>query len=371
MFQTKLILTLTIINVALAIEAYSQKSEPDIIPLQNFTGYYAVGVKPNKPFFRSRWYLRDNQLYTIYDSDEDRLLEPYEDGQLKYNIFLNEEDVPEVLDDTTYYLVLNFKEEVLESFKVLRPRKDWPTDLYGYRISKLDDLAVDTEEKLTQQLITDHFRFEYSNQDSSIIAGMAETLEERYKVLLSDFELSSLTTTKVRIYPDKPTYNNAVLTPNAPIWQMGRVWDNNEIRMLSPISAQNLTGEKMEINLLTLHEFVHAIHLNLIEDGITVPGWLWEGLAMYKGCCQWTNNPFELDYMKKGKFPSLAQIEKDRSNEMKYDLGYYLIKYIDEKYGWSKVLALIKSNGNLKSALGIPQKQFEKGFYADLKRQYN
>lgn len=340
------------------------------IPLEQFVGYYDIGIKPGKPFFRSRWYLREGKLFVVYDSDQDRELQLYEHGKLKYNIVMDESELPEVLDDTTYYLILNVEENKLKSFIVKRPRRDWPTDLYGSRNEKLSPLAVDTEESLTETTSSDHFTIKYSYQDATFIPELSKTLEGRYDELLSTFGLENLPTTTIRIYPDLETYHNAVLTPGAPNWQMGRAWDSNEIRMLSPIMAEKESGETINLNEIVLHEFVHCIHLNLISETTRVPSWFWEGLAIYKGCCKWTENPKELDYIKKKKYPSLKQINKARSSQIKYDLGYYLIEYIDKKYGWNKVLELIDSNGNIKSTLGVSNKHFEKAFYSYINSEY-
>ncbi|MTI40968.1 hypothetical protein [Fulvivirga lutimaris] len=342
----------------------------DQIPLEQFVGYYDVGIKPGKPFFRSRWYLREGKLFAIYDSDKDRELQLYENGKLRYNIVMDESELPEVLDDTTYYLILNVEEKKLKSFIVKRPRRDWPTDLYGARNEKLSPLAVDTEESLKETTSTDHFTIQYSYQDAALIPKLSSTLEDRYDNLLSTFGVENLPITNIRIYPDLETYHNAVLTPDAPNWQMGRAWDSNEIRMLSPITAEKESGEAINLNEIVLHEFVHCIHLNLINETTRVPGWFWEGLAMYKGCCKWIENPKELDYVKKKKYPSLKKISNERNSEMKYDLAYYLIEYIDKKYGWDKVLELIDSNGNVESTLGVSNKGFEKAFYTYIDEEY-
>ncbi|MEM9297395.1 MAG: hypothetical protein AAGA64_03325 [Bacteroidota bacterium] len=344
--------------------------QPEKIPLEQFVGYYDVGVKPNRPFFKSRWYLRAGKLYTIYDSDQDRLFEPYENGVFKSHIVFDENDLPAVKDDTTYYLILNFQADKLQSFKVIRPRSEWPTDLYGYRNEKLSGLAVDTEFELTEYHKTRHFSIRHSLQDNNLVGHIGKSLESRYNGLLKDFKMDTLPVTRINIYPDLGTYHNAVLTPGAPSWQMGRVWDKNDIRMLSPATAKEITGEEMDLNELVLHEFIHSLHLNLIKDGTRVPGWFWEGLALYKGCCQWTESPFELDYIKKKKYPALSKIEKDRTSQMKYDLGFYILEFIDKKYGWDKILELIQSNGDIKLSLGLTARQFEKELYQYLQVEY-
>ena len=340
------------------------------IPLEKFVGYYQVGVKPNKPFFMSRWYLKEGKLFTIYDSDKDRELVPYQNGELSPTIFLSEKEVQVKEKDSTYYLVLNFEEEQLESFRVIRPRSEWTNDLYGYRIKQWDKYAIDTEKKLTYSYKTDHFEFECSPLDSAQIPELGNYLEDKYRKLLSDFEIDELPNTKIRIYPDYDSYHNAVLTPNAPKWQRGRAWNNDEIRMLSPITVKKETGEEVQLKNVVLHEFIHCLHLSLIKDGTRVPGWLWEGVAMYKGCCQWVENPTELDYLKQGKTPSLKQISNDSSFLNKFDLVFFIIKYLEEQFGWKKVLQLIHSNGQFKGVLEISEKDFKKKFYGYLEERY-
>ena len=72
-----------------------------IRPLEQFVGYYDVGVRPNEPFFKSRWYLRDGKLFAIYDSDYDRIFEPYENGKPRANVSFKEEDLQITDTDST------------------------------------------------------------------------------------------------------------------------------------------------------------------------------------------------------------------------------------------------------------------------------
>ncbi|MEO9869067.1 hypothetical protein [Ekhidna sp.] len=361
----------TVLSFAFSILLLQSFSQSDQLPaLDQFVGYYDVGVRPNKPLFRSRWYLKDDRLFIIYDSDIDRELIPYENGGLKPTIFLSEGEMKITDSDSTYYLVLNFENDQLESFRVFRPRSEWPTDLYGYRNEDLSDLAVNTESELRYSYNTDHFLLEYSVIDTAKTPAVAVALEEKFEDLIRDFEITGFPITTIRIYPDLKTYHNAVLTPGAPQWQMGRAWDENEIRMLSTIVAEEIREEKIDPYEMILHEFIHCIHLSLISDTQRAPGWLWEGIAVYKGCCKWTDNPYELEFLKEGKYPSLKQIERDRTSQLKYVLGYYLIEYIDSTYGWTAVLDLIKTNGDIKRSLNISVKNFQKDFYDNLERRY-
>lgn len=336
-------------------------------PLSQFVGYYNVGIKPNKPFFKSRWYLKDGALYTIYDSDIDRKFEPYSGGKLSYNVVYDEKDLPEIKEsDTTYYVVLTFKKDRLEQFKVIRPRKEWPTDLYGYRIPELDELAVNAEKQMTQELRTDNFRFIYSRKDDLFVKSFSSKIESLYNRLLDEFRSEPLPVTTYKLYPDLESYHNGVLTPGAPEWQKGRVWTENEIKLVSPTYLETELNEPISDDLL-IHEYVHIIHWNKFGDPGNIPKWLWEGVALYKGCCAWDDID-QLDYLKKEKFPSLKKI--NWNGEFQYQLGYYLIEFIDAKWGWEKVIELMTNNGDIEVTLSLSVKTFEKEFYDYLKNEY-
>ncbi|NQZ74734.1 MAG: hypothetical protein HRT61_01275 [Ekhidna sp.] len=338
--------------------------------LDQFVGYYDVGVRPNRPFFKSRWYLKEGKLFTIYDSDIDRAFVPYVDGAPATTVFFSEEEVEITDTDSTYYLVLNFEDDQLESFRVIRPRSEWPTDLYGYRNEALNELAIHTEEALSNRTETEHFIFEYSDIDTMLIPDVASKLEVNYSSLIEQFGLEDFPKTTIRIYPNLETYHNAVLTPGAPQWQMGRAWDTNEIRMLSTVVAKEIMGEIDDTAELILHEFIHCIHLSMIPDTQNPVGWLWEGIATYKGCCKWINSPYEHKGLKKRKKITLKSIDKDRTFELKYVLGYFLIEYIEQTFGWDSVLDLIRTNGDIAQSLGLSVKDFERDFNDYLAQNY-
>lgn len=319
-----------------------------------YVGYYDVGVKPGAPFFKARVYQRDANLYIIFDGDNDHKLVADADGTIRFD----EETL------MRYRLTFNFKDDKAVSFKVARPRDEWPTDLYGERIPSLDKYATDTEERLTNTFSSSHFTVQFANRDSAAAQDILSSLEIKYDTLISSFGLHATSTVSIKIYPDVDTYHNAVLTPGAPAWQMGRAWTKTEIRILSPQVAEQVSKESINAGEIVLHEFVHCLHLHLVKSATRVPGWLWEGVAMYKGCCRW-NDPKDLGYIKNKKYPSLKQIEQDKTFQKKYDLGYNIIEFMAKSYGWNKVVDLMKKNGDIEAVLGMTAKEFERAFYAN------
>ncbi|WP_367388135.1 hypothetical protein [Lewinella sp. LCG006] len=314
------VIVLNLVFLPILLTGQATEDSDEIKPLEQFVGYYDVGTKPNKPFFRSRWYLKEGKLYTIYDSDIDRKFEPYENNKLRYNVFYDEENLPEIDEnDTTYYVVLTFEESQLKSFKIIRPRKEWETDLYGYRNSDLSPFAIYTEQELTNTHSTKNFRYNYSDEDEDFIMDFSRNIEANQPGLLDDFGLDNVPITTYKIYPNLETYHNSVLTPEAPEWQQGRVWTENEIRLVSPV---NLEMEDPGLNSsdLLIHEYIHCLHWNKVGDPNSIPKWLWEGVALYKGCCEWGNLK-GLDYLNNGDYPTLKEI--NRNSGFQYELGYY------------------------------------------------
>ncbi len=356
-----------IVLVPDALFAQQGRSENKVRPLEQLVGYYDVGTKPNKPFFKSRWYLKDGELYTIYDSDIDRKFTPYENGRLSYNVFVNPQDVPKIdKDDTTYYAVLTFNNDRLEQFRIIRPRSEWKTDLYGYRIKELDALAVSPEKDMTSALETKNFRFVYTETDESFVREFSQKIETIRPRLLKDFQMQQVPLTTFKIYPDLESYHNGVLIPGAPEWQQGRVWTESEIKLVSPSYLHAEQGEVISDDLL-VHEYIHILHWNKMGDPNAIPKWLWEGVALYKGCCSW-GNVKALDYLDKGDYPSLREI--NWNSQMQYELGYYLVEFIVTQWGWDKILDLITSNGDIKHSLGMPVKKFEEQFYQYMQEKY-
>jgi hypothetical protein len=215
-------------------------------------------------------------------------------------------------------------------------------------------------------LETENFKFVFNQQDESFVSHFSQKIETARPQLLEDFELQDVPTTIFKIYPSLDTYHNGVLTPGAPESQKGRVWTENEIKLVSQSYLKAEKGEVISDDLL-IHEFIHILHWNKIGEVNAIPKWLWEGVALYKGCCSW-GNVEELEYLKEGDYPSIREI--NWNSEMQYELGYYIIEYVIKQWHWDNVLQLIESNGDIKNSLGISAKKFEEQFYQYLEDEY-
>ena len=118
-----------------------------------------------------------------------------------------------------------------------------------------------------------------------------------------------------------------------------------------------------------LHEFVHVLHKN-VSNQADKTGWLYEGVAIYLSKCCHEFNPKDFRYLRNKKRLSFKKIEADPMFKKKYVLGPYIVEFIEQKYGWNKVLELMKNNGNIKSTFGVATSGFEPQFYDYLEKKY-
>lgn len=320
--------------------------DKSLLPLERYVGFYKI-----KNFY-GKVFIRDNrQLILSITGDPDTELiyvrgnEFHLKGNKEYKVLFHGD-----------------KDQEFNGFTFKFPAERKRRDLIGKRTEELSAYAKDTETELTDTIDTSRFKIVFSKKDTLNAPLILEELESRYKQIIQDFEVDGMPKVLIRLYPDLVTYHNAIHTPFAPEWQVGQAWGKEEIRMtLHGADSTMLKGG-------AVHEFIHCVHMYKVPDKIS-PKWVWEGIAMFKGCCRFVD-PKELDYLKAGKFPTLNQIRKDYTFQKNYDLGFFLIEFIDLTWGWEAVLKLMENSGNINKTLGISNKNFEKKFYHYLHNEY-
>jgi len=316
-----------------------------------YTGFYDVGTKPGKSRFMARIYLDDNRLMFSAPGGADSEITGYS-GNHRFE------------GDDGYTVQFKVDENKAKSFILYRPRDTWPTDLYGNRNADLDKFAESRQLALTNKLDTKHFTIRFNVADSENARSIAKSLEANYQKVISKFQVSEMPNVKVSIYSDFENYHMAVLSPGAPNWQKGMAWATDDIRMVSPNVLEGDDREFAQTGA-AVHEFVHCVNMQL-ASGVTFPRWLWEGVAMYVGCCQFYQFD-QLDYLKAGKRPSLTS---NKNQQRAYELGYFAVEYVESAFGWHTVIDLLKKGGDTKEVLGQSQAQFERGFYDYLQSKY-
>lgn len=330
------------------------KKTPQTNPLDKYVGIYRVGSS-----FQMRVYISNgNQLMLSVPQEPDYKLI----NQTKHRF--------DIKGLKGYQVVFQIRKNSSKKFTIIRPRKDFPNDLVAVRKKKLDRFAIDVDAKLTETKESTHFRFKFSKVDVNEIPTIEQSLEANYVELLKRFDIEQLPKVLVNIYPNKSTYLIAVNQPTSNIQiQLATEWGKQEIRMTS---TQVLKG-KNYLDMVTkrgaLHEFVHVLHKN-ISNKASNPGWLYEGTAMYLSKCCMEFKPKKIGYLRNKKRYSFQKIERDPTYKKKYVVGPYIVEFIEQKYGWVKVLELMKNEGNIQQTFGINQTAFETQFYDFLEKKY-
>ncbi|RDC65600.1 gluzincin family metallopeptidase [Adhaeribacter pallidiroseus] len=340
--------------------ALSQKVDQ----LSQYVGYYEVKEIPD-------------MLLRVYQNEHHKLIlvvpgEPdYELSELSDHRFgFKAEENPSGMKLKDYSVSFSLGADKVKALQINRPKRDFATNLTATRNDKLDPYAVDTDKSLTGKYETKAFAYHYDLKDSVKVFKMINALESAYSRLIKEFGVANMPKISVWLYSTLEVYHNAMNTPLAPAWQSGSirsVKDYQEIR----VSIEQVTGQPDSLSTGALvHEYVHLLTLQIRPGQQQPPVWLWEGVAIYKGCCKWIT-PDQLNYLINGNYPSIMEIEEKQDYGKSYELGYYITEYIVSTWGWDAVLKLIRTGGKIQASLGISPKQFDKDFFNFLTRHYH
>lgn len=226
-----------------------------------------------------------------------------------------------------------------------------------HRSGEVVDNTETMDSLITLRSKSKHFEYWYNEADKQVIDSLSDYLEKSYDRILSDFKISALPITRVKIYPDLKLFHTAINQPDAPAEVLATAFGKDEFRMVSPSKG----GEDM-LKFIS-HEFTHCVHLN-IDYSPNNPRWLWEGLAMYES--GWFMDPNGLEDIKSKKFPALSSL----SNGMEYMLGYVVIEAIKDQYGFDKVIELIKTQGDIKKVFGLSDEEFNDKVFGFIHKKY-
>lgn len=122
---------------------------------------------------------------------------------------------------------------------------------------------------------------------------------------------------------------------------------------------------------IVTHELTHVYHGQVCPkkdfDGMEKSAWFIEGLATYvAGQLEGRHNSAE-QAIRSGKAPKT--LEAAWSGDFRYGVAGSMVRYVDRKYGRSKLIGLLKlgDNAAILKSLGVTETQFMKGWLASVK----
>ena len=208
---------------------------------------------------------------------------------------------------------------------------------------------TEAAESLELRVTTAHFRVLAGATPESTLRGAADRLEAEYPRILQDLGLSTVPVVIVRIWQDEGAYFSELTRYFGVRYQAaGYITGPTELRLLNT--------PQLAVNLV--HEFAHAASMAVNPRIANNPRWFWETVALYEN--GEFVNPASLDYIVRGAFPTLQQLNVDPNGGTQiYQLGYVLGDFIVSRYGRAAFLRLIDSHADLQGVLGLTAAEFE------------
>lgn len=215
-------------------------------------------------------------------------------------------------------------------------------------------------ESLELRIQTDHFRIFAGTAPNSAVQAAADRLEAEYPRIVTGFGLPGLPVITVRIWQDETTYFNELTRYFGVRYQAaGYITGPAELRVLA---AANLSTN-------VVHEFVHAASVSLNPSFGNNPRWLWEAVALYEN--GELVDPRRVDYLVRGAFPTLQQLNADpNAGRQIYEVGYLLGEFIVSTWGRPAYLRLIQANADLPGVLGVSTPEFESAWQSYVRQRY-
>lgn len=205
----------------------------------------------------------------------------------------------------------------------------------------------------------DSINLTYQKGDEAGAREVFELLKEKSAEIFSKLDYERTEPIEVYIYK---TQNGLAIREAglitiaiAPDWHIGDSHNGN-IMMVSPNTKVDAHTHESILNA-TIHELVHSITFRVNPE---MSYFFDNGLATYMS----GQFPAETDY-DKNKIPSLKDMETENgltfANMGGYAYSYFYIQYLDETYGWEKVVQFAKGDGNAVQVFG----KSESEIYAD------
>lgn len=215
-------------------------------------------------------------------------------------------------------------------------------------------------ESLELRFQTDHFRIFAGRASDASIRAAADRLEADYERIKVALAITALPSIAVRIWQDDTTYFNELTRYFGVRYQAtGYITGPTELRLLATSA----------LNVNVVHEFIHAASLAVNPQIANNPRWFWETVALYEN--GELVQPRTLDYVVRGAFPTLQQLNVDPNGGRQiYELGYVLGDFIVAQWGRPAFLRLIQTNADLRAVLGVSAAEFESAWQSYVRQRY-
>jgi hypothetical protein len=215
-------------------------------------------------------------------------------------------------------------------------------------------------ESLSMRVQTEHFRVFGGTTPDGMLRAAADRLEAEYPRILSDLGVGTHPVVTVRIWQDTTSYYDELTRYFGIRYQAtGYITGPAELRLLA--------GGNVTTN--AVHEFTHAVSLDVNPRFANNPRWFWETVALYEN--GEFVHPRLIESLGNGVFPTLQQLSADVNTDTQiYQLGFVLGEFIVSRWGRAAFVRMIETNADIPAVLGVSTAEFETAWRAFVRQRY-
>ncbi|MEW9079609.1 peptidase MA family metallohydrolase [Terrisporobacter glycolicus] len=224
---------------------------------------------------------------------------------------------------------------------------------------------------LKEQIKTQRFIFYSKDKDKVCIEDLSKELEKSYETITNNLGVNIDGRIDVRISPDIKSLHEAMGLTNADDSVVGSGW-GKEIKIVSPLNPGTVHNYN-SVKQVLIHEFVHIVISNINSDIDEIPSWINEGIATYEAK-QMNDNTrnFIKQRISENKIPNLNELDKGFSTpDGSHIFSYTIVEFLVSKYGYDKLIHILKSPKEIDKILGISKSEFEREWISFLKDNYS
>jgi hypothetical protein len=213
-----------------------------------------------------------------------------------------------------------------------------------------------TQSNLPLNTETDHFKLYCMPNDKEAAQKVLDVAEKNFKKLSADFKHTYSTKINLHVFPSLQDHHNAIGLPSAEDWLINKYFaETHSFFTVSPNNPGSFHSAKSILGL----NMVGLTNL-FIKDKYTnsIPNWFCLGIGFW-----------EAQFIDKKIIKSLAQDHKTipTMNEIQEKLGsdskscasvFSIIEYINQKWGWDTIIALLADYSSFEKILGVNQETF-------------
>jgi|GEM_PF-2066319 len=202
----------------------------------------------------------------------------------------------------------------------------------------------------------------YDGLNESVTDPIEVKILDNVDRICSDMGVQQPSSYTIRIWGNNTTY----LAYQKSLWGTSFPGSTGYIMGANEMGLLNVSGliENAE------HEFAHSMSLILNNTFSNNPRWFWETVAIYES--GEFRDPTAISYLKNNDFPTIAELDAgfNTGSRQIYEVGYLIGEFITEEWGSSKLVDLIKKNGNTQAVLGLSSVQFGDQWAEFVKEKY-